>query len=40
LGTDKVTLKPDVAYINVGVETILKDAKAAQQENANIREIT
>jgi hypothetical protein len=38
LGTDKVTLKPDVAYINVGVETILKDAKAAQQENAKTME--
>jgi len=37
-GTDKVALKPDVAYINVGVETMMKDAKAAQQENAKTME--
>ncbi|MBM7581705.1 uncharacterized protein YggE [Caldicoprobacter guelmensis] len=37
-GTDKVSVKPDVAYINVGVETFMKDPKAAQQENAKIME--
>lgn len=37
-GIGKVTLKPDMAYINVGVETLAKDANAAQQENAKAME--
>ncbi len=37
-GTGKVTLKPDVAYINVGVDTFMKDARAAQQENTKAME--
>jgi uncharacterized protein YggE len=34
LGTGKITLAPDVAYIQVGVETLMKDAKKAQEDNA------
>lgn len=33
-GVGTVTVKPDVAYINVGVETQDKDASVAQQDNA------
>jgi uncharacterized protein YggE len=33
-GTGEVTVKPDVAHINVGVETENKDAALAQSENA------
>lgn len=33
-GVGTVTVKPDIAYINVGVETQDKDASAAQKENA------
>jgi len=35
-GSGKVSLKPDVAHINAGVETIMKDAREAQQENSRI----
>lgn len=35
-GTSSIKVKPDVAYINVGVETKNKDAKLAQEENAKI----
>jgi len=35
-GVGRVSLKPDIAYINAGVETIMKDAREAQQENAKI----
>lgn len=34
LGTGKITLAPDVAYVQVGVETLMKDAKKAQEDNA------
>jgi hypothetical protein len=33
-GVGTVTVKPDIAYINVGVETEGKDAAAAQTDNA------
>lgn len=33
-GTASISVKPDVAYINVGVETLNKDAKIAQEDNA------
>ena len=32
-GEGKVNIKPDIAYINVGVETLDKDAKKAQDIN-------
>ena len=32
-GTGKVAIKPDIAYIDVGVESFDKDAKKAQQDN-------
>jgi len=35
-GMGKVSLIPDIAYINAGVETIMKDAREAQDENAKI----
>jgi uncharacterized protein YggE len=35
-GTGIVKVKPDIAYINVGVETRNADAKKAQAENAEI----
>lgn len=35
-GTGIVNVKPDIAYINVGVETRNADAKKAQTENAQI----
>lgn len=34
-GYGKVVTSPDVADIRIGIETTAKDAKAAQQENAN-----
>lgn len=33
-GTGIVKVKPDIAYVNIGVETRNADAKKAQQENA------
>lgn len=33
-GLGRVNIKPDIAYINAGVETIMKDARQAQEENA------
>lgn len=38
-GTASVKVKPDVAYINVGVETKNKDAKVAQDENAKVMNV-
>ncbi|HZJ57101.1 MAG TPA: SIMPL domain-containing protein [Clostridia bacterium] len=35
-GTGKVSIKPDVAYLEVGVRTVDKDAKIAQDENKDI----
>lgn len=35
-GDASIKVKPDVAYINVGVETKNKDAKLAQEENAKV----
>lgn len=37
-GLGRVSVKPDVAYLNVGVRTIDKDAKKAQDENKIIME--
>ncbi|NLJ40867.1 MAG: SIMPL domain-containing protein [Clostridiales bacterium] len=37
-GLGKVSIKPDIAYLNVGVRTINKDAKVAQEENKKIME--
>lgn len=34
-GVGTVTVKPDIAYVNVGVETQDKDASVAQKENAS-----
>lgn len=34
-GTGKVTIKPDIAYIEMGVMTINKDAQKAQEDNKN-----
>jgi uncharacterized protein YggE len=35
-GTGKISVKPDVAYLEVGVRTLDKDAKKAQDENKAI----
>ena len=35
-GSGRVSLTPDIAYINAGVETLMKDAREAQDENAMI----
>lgn len=35
-GMGKISLTPDIAHINAGVETIMKDAREAQDENAKI----
>jgi len=35
-GMGKVSLTPDIAHINAGVETIMEDAREAQDENAKI----
>ena len=35
-GIGTMTVKPDIAYINVGVETQDPDAAVAQQENAKL----
>lgn len=35
-GIGRVSLTPDIAHINAGVETIMKDAREAQDENAKI----
>lgn len=32
-GEGRVSIKPDIAYVNVGVENLDKDAKKAQQDN-------
>lgn len=37
-GTGSIKVKPDVAYITLGVQTENKDAKAAQTENAKMME--
>jgi uncharacterized protein YggE len=36
VGLGKVNIKPDVAYLDVGVRTMDKDAKKAQDENKSI----
>jgi len=35
-GMGRVSLTPDIAHINAGVETIMEDAREAQDENAKI----
>ena len=35
-GTGKISVKPDVAYLELGVRTLDKDAKKAQDENKAI----
>lgn len=35
-GNGRVSLTPDIAHINAGVETVMKDAREAQAENAEI----
>lgn len=35
-GNGRVSLKPDIAHINAGVETLMKDAREAQEENAKV----
>lgn len=35
-GEGKVSLTPDIAFINAGVETMMEDAAKAQQENARV----
>ena len=37
-GVGKVRAKPDVAYLNVGVRTVDKDARKAQEDNKDIME--